>query len=464
MLQRSKRPAIIIASSAVVVLIILFVLLILSSMNSGGQYSVSLEMWGPIDDSDAFGGTLNVYRETNPFIEGVEYKKLLVDEYKEDILNALAAGNGPDLFLIRNSWMPEFVDKIEPAPEAIMNETMLRQTFVDVVADDVLVDGSIYGLPLSVDSLALYYNKDIFNFESVTRPPETWDEFVSTTQKLTQIDEQGAIVRSGASLGTAENINRSTDIFNALLLQYGTGLEHTSREGGGQGIRLGNEAQEALDFYMQFSDIDSAAYSWNITEDYSIDAFQESELAMMLNYSWHYDTIKRKNSRLNIGIAPLPQLAGSPPINYPNYWVWVVAKNKDVSDSSNPQMASYARKFESWQFLRYLTMYRGGEIVLMNAVTGNEKAFEIPGDPAEKYLEMTGSPAARRDLIEKQKSDPILGPFATGNLLARSWRQGDSEEAERIMASIIDQVYRGQLSSREAVRLLEERIRTLSRR
>jgi len=462
-MQKSKLPAVIIAAVLVALVFAAFLLLILNAVRSSKGYELSLEVWGAVDDSSVFRDINTPYAQTHPFIRRVEYRKMLVDEYKDDLIDALASGTGPDVFFIRNTWIPEFQDKILPAPESLVNQAAVQNAFVDTVADDVIVDGEVYGLPLSVDSLALYYNKDLFNLEGITRPPSTWDEFLAATRRLTVTDESGTIAQSGAALGTARNINRSTDIVNALLLQSGTGLEFTSREDRGR-VQLGSEGKEALEFYTQFSDIDSPYYAWNFRQDYSIDAFQEGNLAMMLNYSWHYDTIKRKNSRLNFGVAPLPQFSDETSRNYPNYWVLVAAKNGGSGGETDSAEARQARTFESWQYVRYLALHQGGEYLLTNARTGNQQAFVFALDPAKQYAEETGAPAARRDILETQKSDPVVGPFATGNLIARSWRQADAGAIETAMASIIDSLAAGAITSDEAVRQFEERIRTYSRR
>jgi len=469
-MQKSKRPAFIVSIVLLLIVVLSVIILATIALRTPDGYKINLEVWGPIDDSDAFGGINREYTEVNPFVGKIQYKKMLVDEYKRDVLDALAAGNGPDIFLIHNTWIPEFQDKIVAVPDLLITEDGVRRDFVDVVASDVIKNGEIYGVPLSVDSLALYYNKDILNFEGIANPPKTWAEFLSLTQRLTVLDKSGAVIQSGAALGTARNINRSTDILNALFLQSGTNLEYTTREAKGtvSNIKLGVPAQSALNFYTQFSDINSPVYTWNLQEDYSIDAFQEGNAVMMLNYSWHYDTIKRKNNRLNFAVAPLPQFEGKNPANYANYWVFVVAKNKNTDDIQgdvpNSDTAQKIRIFESWEYLRYLTMYRGGPYTLTNLLTQTQKDFSFPLDPAKTYTEITKTPSARRDLVEEQKTDPILGPFATGNLIAKSWIQGDPASIETLMAEIIDSVHLGKMSEAEAIRLLEERIRTLLRR
>jgi ABC-type glycerol-3-phosphate transport system substrate-binding protein len=452
-----------IAFGVIAVFGLLAIIFLSLSSSRQEQYSLDLEMWGPVDDSDVFREINEAYRETHPYVRRVDYKKMLIDEYKRDLLNALAAGTAPDVFLIRNTWIPEFQDKIVPAPESLLGVATVQNEFVDTVARDVVIDGAIYGLPLSVDSLALYYNKDLFNLAGIVNPPATWDEFLLTTRRLTQENENGVLRQSGAALGTAQNINRSTDILSALFLQLGTGVEFLSRESTGSFV-FGNEGVRALEFYAQFADIDSPYYSWNSRQDYSIDAFQEGSLAMMLNYSWHYETIARKNSRLNFGVAPLPQFSGLEAKNFPNYWVLVVSKNKMPGEGADPAVSTQVRTFEAWQYIRFLTLSKGGEYPLANALSGNQKSFLFGIDPAKKYAEKTQAPAARRDILGEQQSDPVLGPFATGNLIARSWRQENPDETEKAIAESIESVVSGSMDARSAIRLLEERIRTFSRR
>ena len=61
-------------------------------------------------------------------------------------------------------------------------------------------------------------------------------------------------------------------------------------------------------------------------------------------------------------------------------------------------------------------------------------------DPAAEYASSQAKPAARRDLIDKQKSDILLSPFAQGNLIAKSWPQPDNLAVEKIFDDMIDNV------------------------
>lgn len=431
------------------------------------NYQVELEVWGTFDDSDAYQEIFSAYRELNPHIKKISYRKLPVESYQQDLLEALAAGNGPDIFLIRNSWTGDFSDKMAPAPDGMIPEKIYRENFPDVAANDFLSpEGELYGIPISVDSLALYYNKDIFNAYGVARPPATWEEVETLTPRLTQVDNFGVITQSAIALGTAANVNRSTDILNALFYQKGTPILQNS----GRLNLTDQKGQEAMEFYKQFADIRSPLYTWNPNQHYSLDAFSEGTLAMMINYSWQYPALKQKNAKLNIGVAPLPQFASGVQANQANYWGYGVAKNKtynaDPQDERMPTKENYdkLRVFESWQFLKYFAFAQENKALeFQNGLTGKSASVTSTIDPSALYTEKTSKPAARRDLLAKQQQDVILGPFATGNLIAKNWISQEVDAVEGVLTELITTVYNGGASVRDALTVASRRLDTLLR-
>ncbi|MFZ2187185.1 MAG: extracellular solute-binding protein [Candidatus Moraniibacteriota bacterium] len=459
--------------SAAVLVVISGVVLSGCSLKSAPPqgYKVKLEVWGVVDDSDAYGEVFAQYKKFNPYVGEIIYRKLSADTYKADLLNALAAGNGPDVFMIRNAWRGAFQDKIVPMPDSAAAEKFYRDSFVDVAADDFIKDGQIYGAPLSVDSLGLYYNKDLFNAAGITGPPATWEDLLGDLNKLNRIDQLGNINQSAIALGTAYNINRSSDILTALMLQKGSAIG-TANNGL---ISFSDEnSREALEFYNQFSSVRSGNYSWNPRLHYSIDAFFEGTLGMMFNYSWRYAELQKKNAKLNFAVAPLPQFAGTTaPVNFANYWGFVVAKNKTIAaDAQSPAEGASVdvvqrntlRVHEAWQLIRYLAFpHTGNKMTLQNGLTKTTKTVDLAFDPTKKYLAQTKRPAARRDLIEEEKNDVILAPFATGNLIAKNWYQGNPEGVEAIFADMIDAVNKGEKSIDEALQAAASRVNVLSR-
>lgn len=433
-------------------------------------YAIDLEIWGVFDDTDTYAGIFGEYRKMDPYIRDIRYRKMPVETYKEDLLDALASGKGPDIFMIRNSWRSAFEDKIVAAPENIITEKRFRDALVDVAAADFIgSEGKIYGMPISVDSLGLYYNKDLMNAAGIARAPATWEEVLSAVRRINRLDQNGNIVQSGIALGTAYNINRSTDILAAMMMQLGARMADSQS---GRADFSDDAAKKALEFYTRFSsEAGSDTYSWNKTSHYSIDAFTEGTLGMMINYSWQYATLKQKNAKLNIGVAPLPQFAGTAPANIANYWGFAVAKNKQYVAPSGQESVpvdlkkwDFLRVHEAWQFLAYFGLPHETKVVtLTNGITGTGKDFPLGTDPAEAYLKMTMKPAARRDLIAVQQNDTVLAPFAQGNLIAKNWYQGNPEAADGILAEMIDSVNSGAKTAYEALITAAARINTIRR-
>lgn len=380
---------------------------------------VDLEIWGVFDDTDVWRKTIGDFEKEFPG-SSVTYRKKTFEDYEKELMNALAAGRGPDILYFHNTWLPKHIDKITPLPEGRLTLADYRRSFVDVVSDDFIRNNLIYATPLFVDTLALYWNKDIFFANGLTAPPATWLEFNEAVKHLTKFDAQGNIIRSAAAIGTAENINRSPDILSLLMLQSGAKMTDSSSRTAtfhypinvaGQSV---NGGEQALEYYTSFAR-NTDVYTWNKSLHYSIDAFYEGSAAMMLNYSYHVPTIKAKSPFLNFDASPMPQISkDGPTINYANYWGLAVSKN-----SSSPKAA--------WEFALF-------------AMNNNED-----------YLASTRRPAAQLSLIEKQKNDLEVGVFATQNLTAKSWYQADNNAIDSIFAQAIEAVVSGKMISREAI-------------
>jgi ABC-type glycerol-3-phosphate transport system substrate-binding protein len=223
---------------------------------------------------------------------------------------------------------------------------------------------------------------------------------------------------------------------------------------------------DALELYVSFSDSGSENYTWSSDETmhYSLDEFYEGDLAMMFNFSWHYETIKSKNSKLNFAVTSIPQLNPDSPVNVSNYWVLVVSKNK-LSNQGGGQgsvsVTNETRIAEAWQFVKFLTVKNNGNFGLINPVTKEKLLYPVSIDPAKMYLEETNKPAARRDLIENQKNDPFLGPFVEGNLIAKSWIRKNSEQIELVWSDVINSINKGNITVGQALGIANSRIDAL---
>jgi multiple sugar transport system substrate-binding protein len=346
----------------------------------------------------------------------------------------LASSSGPDIFSINNSWLPKYLNKVVAAPPEVFNLKTYKDTFVDVAVEDFTRDGEIYGVPLAVDSLALYYNKDLLGTVGIATPPKTWNELATDVARLTRQDRTGYFTRSGVAMGLNTNVNRAVDIVYLLMLQAGVipwNQDNTSPMFTQSVERNGNVIQpatRALAYYTSFADPRDRNYTWNSRSDYSIDAFANGRAAMLYGYAYTRQVIEQKAPNLNFDVAPVPQFdLEGPSVNFANYFGEVVSRQ-----SAHPEVA--------WDFLKFIS---SKEVL-------------------DRYGAVTGQPSSRKDIIELQITDPDIGVFAHANLTARSLYKPDQARMDDIFANAIDDILLRGLDVDQAISQAESRAAALA--
>jgi multiple sugar transport system substrate-binding protein len=386
----------------------------------------ALTVWGVFDDAETMRPLIAAFQKSSKKTRvSVEYKKISpADLYEEKLRTALAEGRGPDVFLLHVSWFSRWAQAVLPAPTTLVPVRAVQEEFVDTVTIDLVKDERVLGLPLFLDSLALYYNKDLFNRAGIALPPRTWAEAHDAVKRTTKFNplDAGQIDQHGITLGSGRNVNRAPDVLSALMLQNGASMVGKNGE-----VAFGSDprAVEALRFLTDFANPSKDVYTWQTVSDYSLDAFAEGEAAMMVNYSYHRPTIRAKNPRLNFGVAPLPQVnAGAgDQLTYAGYWAFAVSKQ-----TTNPEAA--------WAFIRSITA----------------------ADQARGYLKASGYPPSRRDLVAELRNDKDIGVFADQALIARTWPQPDNRVVDRVFTEILDDVVTGRDAVEAALRRAAEQI------
>lgn len=419
-------------------LILLVVLVAVFSFSGGGgggvqSGPVTLSVWMPFEESQNLQPLFDAYSQKRPNVR-IVYTKKNIDTYETDLINALAAGNGPDVFAINNTWLPKYQDKITSAPEKQWLFTDYKNAFVDVAVTDFTKDQKIYGAPMSVDSLALYYNKDLLGTAGIATPPKTWAELASQVQRIRKQDTTGYFSRSGAAWGTNSNVNRAVDILYLFMLQQGArsfsadGLYPQFGESVQKGDFQINPGAVGLSFYTSFATPSSLNYTWNQRSDYSVDAFANGRAAFLISYAYTRQTLKEKAPNLNYDIIGVPQPnLENPSVNFANFWGQVVSKQ-----SKNQANA--------WDLIQFMT---------------SKEALD-------KYYSLTKQPSSRKDLITLQIPDPAIGVFANANLTAKSFYKPDQAKMDTIFGRMIDNVILNRYSIDDALNQAVQQAGTLT--
>ncbi len=405
---------------------------------------VALDVWRVFDDDNTIRPIMAAYQAIHPNVT-FNYKELRFDEYEDELIRAFAEGDGPDIYSLHNTWIGEYESLIEPLPTSLtipysetrgtikketiytlreepsISQRAIKSEFVDVVAKDVIrrykanaqadaVD-RVFALPLALDTLAIYYNKDLLNAAGIPEPPKTWTQFQEQVSKMSKVGPNDTLLQTAASIGTGKNVERSFDILSLLMMQNGVTMVDN------RGVaRFGASREEeplvadSIRFYTDFANPLKQVYTWNDEQPDSFDAFTSGKTAFFFGYAYHAPLIKAASPKLNFSTSPVPQIDGGKTVNYANYWVETVAK-------------SSKHKNWAWDFIQFATKQ----------------------DQVTKYLNTAKKPTARRALINSQIEDEDLSAFVGQTLTANSWYKGkDVEVAEKAFLDLMKDALRGE--------------------
>lgn len=425
-MEISRGKLIILIAVGIVVLAFILVLLgVLPGLKTQAPAAATLEFWGMKDDQQVWQDLIDEFQKTYPTIS-VNYKRLEEGSYENTLLNSLAEGKGPDIFMLKNSWVAKHKDKVYPLPQTALNFTTkdFNSTFVDGTVDDlILPDGNIVGLPLFVDTPVLLYNKDVFNTAGIALPPKTWDDVVKITQTLSRQSTSGDIINSGIALGAAKNINRYFEIISSLILQGGDPIINKQN----QQIALEDNSQKVLDFYTSFADPRKDVYAWNASLPEAMDAFAQEKTDMIVVLAQDVPQVLAKNPHLNFGVMPFPQFQNSgTPVVYTSYFFPAVSKF-----SPNASAA--------WTFLSFAASNAGAQI----------------------YIKDTSRAPARRDLLAAGAPSDSLEVFYRQALIARSWEVPEEKGTKKIFQDAIEAVNSKLLDPQQAIGQIRDQLSSL---
>lgn len=337
----------------------------------------SLTYWGLFEDASIVAPIIADFEKEHPNIK-INYSKQDIKEYRERLVTRSNNGNGPDIFRFHNTWVSQLSDLLLPLPNSTISKEDFDKNYYPVIKKDLIRNGAIYGIPLQMDTLNLYINKDLFQAGGLS-VPDDWIEFGNIARQLTVKDDQDNIKTAGAAMGTYGNITNAPDIISMLFAQNGVNLDDISSNV--------EATSDALNFYSSFAL--PFANVWDNTLDSSIKMFASGSLAMYFGYSWDFFIIKSINPNLSFDIHPVPSLPGRN-ITVASYWV------EGVSVKSKHQK-------EALLFIEYLTL----------------KETEQRLFAQESKVRNFGEPYARMELAEGLKNS-VAYPFVANAKLAVS--------------------------------------------
>ncbi|MBP3976244.1 maltose ABC transporter substrate-binding protein [Microbacterium sp. BLY] len=147
--------------------------------SSGGDSGGTLTVWVDAERVDALQGAADAYQEKT----GVTVKLVgkSVDDMKDDFIQQVPTGKGPDVVMGAHDWLGELSTNGVVAPIELGDSS---EDYLPVALQAATYEGTVYMLPYAVENIAVLRNADL-----VPEPATSFDDMVS---KGTFVVEQGA--------------------------------------------------------------------------------------------------------------------------------------------------------------------------------------------------------------------------------------------------------------------------------
>jgi multiple sugar transport system substrate-binding protein len=394
-----------------------------SDSTAGG--TVRLLVFGAPEELSAYRTLVEAYEKARPgtdvqLIEASDRKDLLAR-----LATSVAGGAPPDLFLMNYRFYGQFAakDVIEPLDSRIAGSPEIDPAdYYPVAMDAFKWGGKQLCLPQNVSSLAVYYNRTLFQKYQVPEPKAgwTWNDLVTTATAMTR-DPAGRVIKGTENEGAAvrpavHGLGVEPSIIRLAPFVWSNGGEIVDDPARPTRLNLDNPAaREALKNLVDLR----LAYGV-VPTDEDVEAeddesrFANGRLAMVLS-SRRATTTFRSITGFEWDIAPLP----------------IYQKQVGVLHSDAYCMTRGAKhKDDAWKFLEFAIAEEGQKII---AATGRTVPSHIGVSTSAAFLGPAQPPRSAKvflDAIPTVRALPTISTWpeiedATGGILENALYRGD---------------------------------------
>ncbi len=396
----------------------------LAGYKGGGDtekpYGEGVEIWGTLS-SQVFTEIFSELSPTDEEIRLLSYREFTEDQFDAELIDAIAEDRSPDLIILNSESLAKYRSKLIPLVVPGIDARSFRDKYIDGAEIFNRAEG-IYGLPLVVDPLVMFWNRDMLSSSGLSAPPTTWETLVSvTTPALSRVSSNRDIAQSAVAFGEYNNVTHAKEVLSMLILQAGS--EIVTETNGIYQITLNTRDDNsrapgaaALAFYTQFALPNNTSYTWgrSLPNDYK--QFLSRDLGLYFGFASEIDDTERQNPNLNFDVARVPQGDGATVLrNFGRFYAFAVPR---AAQGNSKAALNAAQKLGS------------PEIVA-------------------KLSAKLGLAPAHRSLIGK--GGGIYQPIVDqSGLIARGWMDPDPLRSEGVFKQMIEDVISGRRREIEA--------------
>jgi multiple sugar transport system substrate-binding protein len=394
-----------------------------------GSAQIELTYWQYDFDTRirAMDELIRQFNAENPDVV-VRQETFPYDAYQQRVAAATAAGEGPDVVQLFYGWAASWqrAGYVEPLPQEHIDHAWIEEYFIPM-AESGKIGGEYYGLPTAVRSMALFYNKDLFEEAGLDpdAPPRTWDEFVEMAQALT-VKRGPQFQRIGYGFGGQDHHLIRTVLMNQL------GSPPFSADGrevlyGGE---IGAEALRTWTDWQLVHEIGQVEFIPG-TSGYREGFIGLQNIAMIIDGSFAIGQV-RAGADFDWGVAELPTFDNGVRSNFGSYWMNGVTPKAYES----PERLEAAARF-----IEFVT---------------SEDAMRL-------WLEVVGELPAASSLVRDESlvADPVNGPFIAGLAYAEATQFVDEAAQRQVMLDAYNRVLLEGLDPAKSIAIAAEQDQAL---
>lgn len=308
---------------------------------------VTIKYWRHDNDAEvkALNQLIASFQKQYPNIT-VKMEVIPYDDYETKIRTALAGGGAPDIMGIDGPFVASYAhqEAIIPLDEYFAEDGDLDD-ITKPVRESLTYNGKIWAAPLNDASVAMFYNKKLFEENGVPLPSQnpdeawTWEQVLDAAKKINNPSKgiYGWDPAWGVGGGEGSAFVKMTYLWQA-------GAQIISDDGKtAQGYLNSAEAKKAMEFFNGLYNDSKVA-----TKELPPEAFETGKLGIMMNGPWH-----------------LPYLQNS----FPDFKDWAVAplwkESKQVTPMGSWNMAITKKSKhpkEAWMFVNWVTGKEGAKV------------------------------------------------------------------------------------------------------
>ena len=156
---------------------LLAVLFLIGCRRDSGE--TVIHFWAMGREAEVVTQFIPEFERANPGIR-VDLQNIPWTSAHEKLLTAFAADSLPDIYVLGNTWIPEFaaLHTLEPLQRYVdASKVVDKADYFPGIWDTNVIDGQLLGVPWYVDTRLVFYRKDMLAKAGFKSPPTTWAEW-----------------------------------------------------------------------------------------------------------------------------------------------------------------------------------------------------------------------------------------------------------------------------------------------